>query len=79
VLVGYDDDGNAAKLGERIADKVRGLSIHHPRSQADRFVTVSFGVASAVPTAKLSAASFVQRAEESVGESPVERPGLSVV
>ena len=79
VLAGYDDDGNAARLGERISDKVRGLAIHHPRSQADRFITVSFGTASAVPAAALSAASFVQRVEESVGGSPVKSPGLSVV
>jgi diguanylate cyclase (GGDEF)-like protein len=79
VLGGYDDDGNIERLGERIASKVRALTIHHPRSKAGRFVTLSFAAASAVPSASLSAGSFVQQVEQSVGEPPVESPGLSIV
>lgn len=41
----------AAALGhaEVILSRVRALAIHHPRSRAGRFVTMSAGVASAVP------------------------------
>jgi PleD family two-component response regulator len=66
-------------MGVRIAAKVRGLSIHHPRSRADRFVTVSFGAASAVPSAALSASDLLQQAEEQVEDAPLERPGFTVI
>jgi diguanylate cyclase (GGDEF)-like protein len=49
VLMGEADAVQAAQLAERIAARVRGLAIHHPRSAGDRFVTVSYGVASVVP------------------------------
>jgi diguanylate cyclase (GGDEF)-like protein len=48
-LIGNADESQAIELAARIAGKVRKLSIHHPRSRADRFITLSFGVASEVP------------------------------
>jgi len=45
VLMGQGNVSQAAELAAQIADKVRELAIHHPRSREDRFVTASWGVA----------------------------------
>jgi len=41
----------ARKIGELMADRVRELRIHHPRSAVLRYISVSVGVAAAVPGA----------------------------
>ncbi len=64
VLAGHCNEAQAATLAEKIAAKVRGLSIHHPRSTVERFVTVSHSVASAMPTATLSAIELLGKAED---------------
>lgn len=50
VLVAQGDESKIATFAGTIGAKVRGLSIHHPRSTVDRFVTVSVGVSSLVPS-----------------------------
>jgi PleD family two-component response regulator len=62
VLAGNADKKDTLKQAEIIASKVRGLSIHHPRSSVDRFVTVSFAVASGVPSAEFTAAELLEEA-----------------
>ena len=42
----------ALKLGELMAERVRELRIHHPRSAILRYVSVSVGVSATVPGAK---------------------------
>ena len=42
----------ALKLGELMAERVRELRIHHPRSAVLRYVSVSVGVSATVPGAK---------------------------
>ena len=42
----------AMRLGQTMAERVRELRIHHPRSGVLRYVSVSVGVSAAVPDAK---------------------------
>ena len=42
----------ALKLGELMAERVRELRIHHPRSAVLRYISVSVGVSATVPGAK---------------------------
>lgn len=44
------DGAQASKFAEIIVSRVRDLAIHHPRSTVSRYLTVSAGVASLVPT-----------------------------
>jgi diguanylate cyclase (GGDEF)-like protein len=62
-LIGSADEGQAAELAARIADKVRKLSIHHPRSEVDRFITLSFGFASEIPDWTAPCSMLIETAE----------------
>ncbi|MGC3980777.1 MAG: diguanylate cyclase [Steroidobacteraceae bacterium] len=48
------------RMAEMVASRVRDLAIHHPRA-ALRYVTVSFGVISAVPEPRDTASQFIVR------------------
>jgi diguanylate cyclase (GGDEF)-like protein len=48
-MVGGADEEQAGEFAQRIADRVRLLAIHHPRSVTDRFVTVTWSVAVSSP------------------------------
>lgn len=75
VLVAEDDHAKLIEFAASIAGRVRGLSIHHPRSVADRFVTVSTGSAIIVPATDKSPASLIEQAEAglSAGAEQVKR------
>ncbi|MBW7930692.1 MAG: diguanylate cyclase [Gammaproteobacteria bacterium] len=60
-LVGSAEDAHVRQFAERIALRVRELAIHHPRSPAGRYVTVSIGICSEVPPA--DAADLLDKAE----------------
>ena len=60
---------DVAKLAERIADKVSGLSIHHPRAAKGRFVTVSYGVSKVLPDGKNTAEQLIEIALADIGQS----------
>jgi diguanylate cyclase (GGDEF)-like protein len=77
ILIGESDDERATMLATRIAEKVRGLSIHHPRSDVDRFVTVTFGVAAAIPGTTESHSLLTDTAEERLSAQPVRKLDLS--
>jgi PleD family two-component response regulator len=62
--VGNIDEESATALAERIADKVRRLSVHHPRSPLSRFVSVSYGVAVEIPPWTESTSYLIEKAEE---------------
>jgi len=79
VLITRGDEQKAAEMATNIAGKVRGLSIHHPRSPVDRFVTVSFGVATAVPTSSGSVSTLVEKTEENLAKQPGIVRGLSAI
>jgi diguanylate cyclase (GGDEF)-like protein len=61
-LVGSADESQVKVFAAEIAERVRDLTIHHPRSPVDRFVTVSAGVVAMVPTGDDSEEVFVERA-----------------
>jgi diguanylate cyclase (GGDEF)-like protein len=79
VLIGNGDEANTLRMAEDITAKVRGLSIHHPRSPVDRFITVSFGVASVVPASSQSATTLVEQAQQNMGAEPIGNIGLNAV
>ncbi len=75
VLIGEADTTHAAKLAERIAGRVRGLAIHHPRALQERFVTVSWGVASRIPASRDHKPDLIAMAEAGLDNTiaPVTR------
>jgi diguanylate cyclase (GGDEF)-like protein len=79
VLIGKCDAKDAQKLADAIADKVRGLAIHHPRSDVDRFVTISYGVESVVPVSGLTAASLIEKAQLDMQDEPAQHSGFRFV
>lgn len=60
-LVGGAEDAHVRQFAERIGLRVRELAIHHPRSPAGRYVTVSIGICSEVPPA--DAGEMLEKAE----------------
>jgi PleD family two-component response regulator len=64
VLIGSASEIQAENLAENIANKVRNLSIHHPRSPVGRFLTLSYGVSSETPDWTATSSSLLARAEE---------------
>ena len=80
VLISQGDENKIADLAAAIAGKVRGLSVHHPRSPVDRFVTVSFGVAVGIPASTGSVNVLVEQAEESLTHSqPISTDGIRLL
>lgn len=77
ILIGESDDERATVLANRIAAKVRGLSVHHPRSPVDRFVTVSFGVASLVPGQGDAHTTLTDKAEQGLTATPAKKLGVT--
>lgn len=77
VLMGEADEAQAAELAGRIAAKVRGLAIHHPRSMDDRFVTVSYGVASVVPDGPRCQPDLIALAETDQASRPFSARSLT--
>ena len=63
VLIGGAEEEQVAAFAERIAQRVRDLAIHHPRSQLARYVTVSWSMASEVPSAHADEPCLLEDAE----------------
>jgi diguanylate cyclase (GGDEF)-like protein/PAS domain S-box-containing protein len=53
----------ALRVGQLMAERVRDLRIHHPRSAVLRYISISVGVCSAIPEAADSPASLLQKAQ----------------
>jgi two-component system cell cycle response regulator len=53
----------ALKVGQQMAERVRDLRIHHPRSAVLRYISVSVGVCAAVPEHADSPAELLQKAQ----------------
>jgi diguanylate cyclase (GGDEF)-like protein/PAS domain S-box-containing protein len=53
----------ALRVGQHMAERVRDLRIHHPRSVVLRYVSISVGVAAAFPEAPDSPATLMQKAQ----------------
>jgi diguanylate cyclase (GGDEF)-like protein len=71
VLVTQSDEAKLREFSASIAAKIRDLSIHHPRSMVDRFITVSFGIATAVPGGADTIDTLIEKATSSLA------PGLN--
>jgi diguanylate cyclase (GGDEF)-like protein/PAS domain S-box-containing protein len=54
----------ALRVGQLMAERVRDLRIHHPRSVVLRYVSVSVGVAAAVPDPADSPSEMVQKSQQ---------------
>ena len=50
-------------LGQVMAERVRELRIHHPRSAVLRYISVSIGVCAAVPSAEESPGTLVEKSQ----------------
>ena len=54
----------ALRVGQTMAERVRELRIHHPRSAVLRYVSVSVGVSAAVPDADIDPSILLQRSRQ---------------
>jgi two-component system cell cycle response regulator len=54
----------ALRVGQLMAERVRELRIHHPRSAVLRYVSVSVGVCTAVPDAGDSPSSLLEKSQQ---------------
>jgi diguanylate cyclase (GGDEF)-like protein/PAS domain S-box-containing protein len=57
------DSEPALRLGQLMAERVRELRIHHPRSAVLRYISISVGVCAAVPESEEGCDSLLQRAQ----------------
>lgn len=71
VLIGGAEEERVAAFAERIAQRVRDLSIHHPRSQLARYLTVSWSLASEIPAALAEEPGLLEDAEARVSGKEV--------
>jgi two-component system cell cycle response regulator len=53
----------AMRMGQTMAERVRELRIHHPRSAVLRYVSVSVGVSAAVPGGKDEPATLIEKSQ----------------
>lgn len=75
VMIGGAEEDRVIAFAERIAQRVRDLAIHHPRSQLARYVTVSWSVASEIPAMTADEPGLLEDAEAQVsGSVPRESP-----
>ncbi len=54
----------ALTVGHLMAERVRELRIHHPRSAVLRYISISVGVCAAIPAAEDSPATLLQKAQQ---------------
>ncbi len=76
VMIGGAEEDRVAAFAERIAQRVRDLAIHHPRSQLARYLTVSWSLASEIPSAVAEEPGLLEDAEARIsGKEARETPG----
>jgi diguanylate cyclase (GGDEF)-like protein/PAS domain S-box-containing protein len=54
----------ALQVGQLMAERVRELRIHHPRSAVLRYISISVGVCAAIPGAEDGPSNLVQKAQQ---------------
>ena len=54
----------ALRIGQQMAERVRDLRIHHPRSAVLRYVSVSIGVCAAIPESADNPATLLQKSQQ---------------
>lgn len=60
---------NALQYADAILQRIRALSIHHPRSPAGRFLTASAGVATISPPRKMDCETVLEATKEAMAEA----------
>lgn len=68
ILVQGGDEEPVAAYAGRIAQRVRDLAIHHPRSPLARYVTVSWSLASEIPAHEAREPGLLELAEGRIAE-----------
>jgi diguanylate cyclase (GGDEF)-like protein/PAS domain S-box-containing protein len=53
----------ALRIGQQMAERVRDLRIHHPRSAVLRYISISVGVCASIPEAAENPATLMQKAQ----------------
>jgi diguanylate cyclase (GGDEF)-like protein/PAS domain S-box-containing protein len=59
----------ALSVGQLMAERVRELRIHHPRSAVLRYISISVGVCAAVPAAEHSPSDLLQKAQQQLQQA----------
>jgi len=54
----------AMRVGQLMAERVRDMRIHHPRSAVLRYISISVGVCASVPSASDSPSDLLQKAQQ---------------
>jgi len=54
----------ALRVGQLMAERVRDLRIHHPRSAVLRYISISVGVCATIPSGSDSPAELLQKAQQ---------------
>jgi diguanylate cyclase (GGDEF)-like protein len=54
----------ALRVGQQMAERVRDLRIHHPRSAVLRYISISVGVCASVPTAEENPSNLLQKSQQ---------------
>jgi PleD family two-component response regulator len=52
------------RVGQSMAERVRDMRIHHPRSAVLRYISISVGVCAATPRAEDSPSGLLQLAQQ---------------
>ncbi len=63
VILPNTSEAGASAVAKKIQESVKALEIPHPRSPVSRFITISIGTATAVPTREASLLDFVHDAD----------------
>ncbi len=72
------DTDQCEQLGKKIISQVSSLCIHHPRSSVHRYVSVSIGAVSAIPTQGAFPLEAIEEAREALDEA-LARGGRGVL
>lgn len=72
VILPRTDAKGAARVAESIRSDLKAAAIYHPGSKVSSFVTVSMGIASAVPGDRLSVKELIGEADRSLYQAKVE-------
>jgi diguanylate cyclase (GGDEF)-like protein/PAS domain S-box-containing protein len=54
----------AMRVGQQMAERVRDLRIHHPRSAVLRYISISVGVCAGVPSAEENPSNLLQKSQQ---------------
>ena len=74
VMIGGAEEERVAAFAERIAQRVRDLAIHHPRSQLARYLTVSWSLSSEIPSALADEPGLLEDAEARISGKSLRDP-----